>query len=361
MHISVASGHHKASLSIEKALRVINPNVETLNIDSVNYTNPILGRIINRAYMSIVKNTPEVWDYLYDNPKVVKRTQGLRDLIHKFNSSKLDVLIDDFKPDAVVCTQAFPCGLVADYKRTYNCDIPLYGVLTDFMPHSYWLYDNVNYYIVPAEDTKARLIQNGISQARIKTFGIPIDPAFADKVNKIELCKRLHLSPTIPIALVMGGGQGLGPIKKIMGYLDKIKIPLQLMVVGGTNRKLNRQLARKRFKKMVLIYEYTENIYELMGASSLIITKPGGLTTAEALARSLPIIIVNPIPGQEAKNMQFLLGKGIALSARDEEDVAILAQRLLNNPARLNEMSRAAAAYGRPNAAIDLAKLVLTS
>lgn len=361
MYISVASGHHKAALAIEKALKAINPATDVLNIDSVNYTSPILGRIINRAYMSIVKNAPEVWDYLYDNPEVVKRTQKLRDFIHKFNSSKLDNLIDGFKPDAVVCTQAFPCGLVADYKKTYHRPIPLFGVLTDFMPHSYWLYDDVTNYIVPSEETKARLIQNGVAKDKIKTLGIPIDPVFTIKLNKGELYKKFRLSPQAPTILIMGGGQGLGPIKKIVKHLDKIKMPLQLLVVTGTNRRLKNQLARKHFKDKVLIYEYIENIYELMELSNLIITKPGGLTTAESLAKSLPMIIVNPIPGQETKNAEFLLSKGAALSARDEEDVAILIQRLLNNSVRLDEMSRAAASYGKPSAAADIAKLILSN
>ena len=114
MYISEDSGHHCASISIEKAIRGISPDSQIMNINAFNYTNPILEKVINRAYMGLVKRTPEIWDYLYDNPRVLERTRRLREIIHNLNSPKLKVLLDDFKPDAVVCTQAFPCGMVAD-------------------------------------------------------------------------------------------------------------------------------------------------------------------------------------------------------------------------------------------------------
>ena len=170
LFISEHSGHHCASLSIEKALHQLDPSVETLNINSFNYTNPILEKVINRAYMSVVKRTPELWDYLYDNPKVLKRTQSLREMIHRFNTGKLKTLLDDFKPSAILCTQAFPCGMVADYKKTFDLKVPLVGVLTDYAPHSYWIYNNVDQYIVPSQDTGNKLIANGIDSSKIKAW-----------------------------------------------------------------------------------------------------------------------------------------------------------------------------------------------
>src|SRR3989338_10794978 len=120
LYISEYSGHHCASLAIEKALHGLNPEVKTLNINSFHYTNPILEKIINRAYMGVIQRRPEIWDYLYDNPEVLKKTQRLRDMIHRFNTGKLNNLLDEFRPDVVVCTQAFPCGMIADYKKSFN-------------------------------------------------------------------------------------------------------------------------------------------------------------------------------------------------------------------------------------------------
>ena len=168
MYISEVSGHHSATLAIEKALKILQPDAEILNINAFNYTNPISEKVVNRLYMAVIKRTPQIWDYLYDNPAVVKKVENIKNNIHKFNSPKLKNLFDKFKPDAVVCTQAFPCGMVADFRKTYNSEISLVAVLTDYIPHSYWIYDTVNYYITPSQEVSRSLIKKGVPADKIK-------------------------------------------------------------------------------------------------------------------------------------------------------------------------------------------------
>ena len=144
MYISEVSGHRSATMAIEKAVKILSPKSEILNINAFNYTNPISEKIVNSIYMGVIKNTPKLWDYLYDNPRVVKGLERLKKLVHNSNSPKFKKLFDKFNPDLVVCTQAFPCGMVADFKKTYGSGLPLVAVLTDFIPHSYWVYDGVN-------------------------------------------------------------------------------------------------------------------------------------------------------------------------------------------------------------------------
>ena len=175
MYITLNSGHHRASLAVESALRKISPSVETLNINAFKYTNPILEKIINKTYMSVIKNKPEVWEYLYDNPKVLKSVQGLRDAIHRYNSKRLKTILEDFKPDVCICTQAFPCGMIADYKKNLKLKLPLFGVLTDHAPHSYWIFREVDYYVTPSDDSKVCFTKDGVNESKIKVFGIPID------------------------------------------------------------------------------------------------------------------------------------------------------------------------------------------
>ncbi len=154
MYITASSGHYRASRAIEASLKNLSSSVEILNINAFGYTNPILEKVINRTYMGVIKTKPEVWEYLYDNPKILKSVQGLRDVIHKFNSKKLKTLLENFKPDVVLCTQAFPCGMIADHKKYLNLKLPLIGVLTDHAPHSHWLFNEVDYYITPSEVSK---------------------------------------------------------------------------------------------------------------------------------------------------------------------------------------------------------------
>lgn len=362
MYITSNSGHYRASLAIENALKTLSPGIITMNINGFAYTNPFLEKLINRTYMSVIKNKPEVWEYLYDNPKVLKSVQGMRNSIHKSNSKKLKVLIqDEFKPDAVVCTQAFPCGMVADYKKYLGLDLPLFGVLTDHAPHSYWIFDNVDYYIVPSEVSKNHFIRNGVNGAKIRVFGIPIDFRFSKNLGREEACKKLGVDSRKRTILIMGGSQGLGPVENMLDSLEAVAYDFQIMAVCGINKRLYRKLAKraKRYKKKMLVFGLTENVEELMEASDIIITKPGGLTTSEALAKNLPMIIIHPIPGQEAKNTDFLLQQGVALRAEDGGDVAVLAQELFSNSVKLDEMRKKADLIKKPNSAMDTAQLIL--
>ncbi len=361
LYISEISGHHCASLAIENALHQIDPSVETLNINSFNYTNPILEKMINRTYMSVVKRKPEIWDYLYDNPDVLKKTQRMREMIHRLNTGKMKTLLEEFKPDAIVCTQAFPCGMIADYKKASGLDIPLVGVLTDFAPHSYWVYDNVTRYIVPSEETGKKLIENGIDPARIAPFGIPIDPKFAASHDRDEILKRTALGRDSRRILIMGGTQGLGPIREMVALLDRSPLNIEIIVATGTNRRLYRALKRRarHLQKKNLLLQYATNIDEFMEISDIIMTKPGGITAAEALAKGLPMLIVSPLPGQEAMNTNYLLQKGVALKASSPQDAVILLEELLYNENKLRAMKEKAKTISRPESSINTARLIL--
>lgn len=363
MYISEVSGHHSATIAIEKAIKKISPSTQVLNINAFNYTNPISEKIINRLYLTVIKNTPKIWDYLYDNPKVVKKLDSIKKTIHKLNSPKLKNLFDKFKPDVVACTQAFPCGMVADYKKIYSSNVPLIAILTDYIPHAYWVYDTIDYYITPSEEVGSKLEQKGIPHSKIKPFGIPFDPKFNSVSDKKEVVSKLGLEEGLPVILVMGGGQGLGPIKTIVKSLDKLQVPAQFIVVTGSNKKLFNSLARKTRKSSnkFRILGYVDNVNELMDISTLIITKPGGITTAEALAKNLPMIIISPIPGQEEKNTEYLTKIGAAIRVDDLEAIDLTLSSLLSSPQKLNIMRNCVKTISKPNSSLDIAKLILNN
>lgn len=361
LYITERSGHHKAALSIKKAILNVNEDAEVSCLDAFNYTNPILNKIAHKTYMQIIKRKPEVWEYLYDNPKVVMRTQKLKTLIHKYNSRKLINLISEYKPDVVVCTQAFPCGMIADLKRCYGIRLPLVGVLTDYVAHSFWYYEDVDLYIVPNEEAKERMVRNGILEEKVKVYGIPIDPAFAQGAEGQELLQELRLNGALPIILLMGGGRGLGPIKQVLYNLMKVGVDFQVIVICGVNRKLYNSLKARegKFPKLVRILGYVDNIHELMRVSTLLISKPGGITTAEALASGLPMVIFNPLPGQETSNANFLLEIGAAVKCDRASDIPIIVRELLENRNKLKYMSERAKIYGRPNSSLHIAREVI--
>jgi len=361
MYISEVSGHHSATLAIEKAIRQISPQVEILNINAFSYTNPIAEKIVNRLYMGVIKRTPQIWEYLYDNPSVVERLERIKSFIHKLNSPKLRRLFERFKPDCIACSQAFPCGMVADYKKYHNSSVPLVAVLTDYVPHSYWIYDNVDYYISPTEEVSFRLIEKGVPSKRIKTLGIPFDPCFNEPVDRIKVLEKMGLNPRLPTVLIMGGGQGLGPIKTIVKTLEKAGTDFQEIIVTATNKKLYHSLKWqiKKYRKKILLLGYVHNIPELMSISDLIVTKPGGITTAEALSKGLPMIIVHPIPGQEVSNTFFLTTKGAAIKVDDPKTIHRVIDDLLSNPQKLSAFRQAAYRISKPRASLDIAEFLL--
>ena len=359
LYITHHSGHHCAAIAVQKAISILAPDAEINMVDAFNYTNPIINKIAHKTYMQVIKRRPEVWEYLYNNPKVVLRTQKLKILIHKYNSRKLLNLFSEFNPDVVICTQAFPCGMAADLKKPNKIDIPIVGVITDYVAHSFWYYNNVDLYIVPDESAKEKMIQNGILKERIRVYGIPISPEFNSAVDKDKALETIGLDKNLPNILIMGGGRGLGQIKQIVYSLSRLKADFQLTVICGINKKLFRYLKRREKHlnklKKIKVFEYADNIHELMAVSNILISKPGGITTAEALAKKLPMIIFNPLPGQERSNTEFLLSTGAAISCGNIADLNILVKDLLDKPDKVAFMSRSARDFGHPDSALKIA------
>ncbi|MDD5079226.1 MAG: glycosyltransferase [Candidatus Omnitrophica bacterium] len=361
LYISEISGHRSAAVAIEKSLKLLSHNADILNLNGFRYTNPISEKIVNRIYSAVIKNTPKIWDYMYDNPKVKKKLDKIKNSIHKMNSPKLKKLFAGFSPNAVVCTQAFPCGMVADYKKTYNSNLPLIAVLTDFVPHSYWIYDTVDYYIVPSEEVAEKLAKKGVPSHKIKPFGIPFNPDFNAAVDKEKIKHKLNLDPKVKTILIMGGGQGLGPIKTIVKSLERVKEPIQELIVTGTNRKLYHSLKKKirKYKKKIQLFGYANNVNELMVASDIVITKPGGITTSEALAKRLPILILKPLPGQEMNNCTYLVQQKAGIRIDKPQKIHYIIDELIANPDKLDSLSQAAGRISKPEASLDIARFVL--
>ncbi len=362
LYLTKHSGHYAAAVAVEEGVRCFAPNTETLLLDSFKHANPVLSKVTLQAYLAMLKAAPEIWSYMYDNLTFQKRTKKIRDLLHRGNSRKLESVLEEFQPDVVVCTQAFSCGVLASWKQKTGRETPvLVGVLTDFVAHRYWAHNKVDLYIVPNEATKATLVSHGVLASRIKVTGIPIRRRCTDPVNCEAVVAKLGLRPGLPKILVMGGSLGLGPVKSVIRKLDKLPQPFDIIAVTGNNEQLKEQLERRggKLRHPTRIFGFVENVNELMEISEIIVTKPGGITAAEALAKQLPMIIINPIPGQEAKNTEFLLSHGVAVQAEDANDVMLFVDEFLRNPEKLRQMRAAARLLGRPQAAEDAARSVL--
>ncbi|MBI3322327.1 MAG: hypothetical protein HYZ94_01425 [Candidatus Omnitrophica bacterium] len=361
MYITDRSGHCQAARAVEQGIRRIDPSADTLTIDAFQYLNPVLARIVDRMYMSVIQKLPELWDYLYDNPEVVARSNHFRKLLHRYDSPRLQGLLEDFRPEAIVCTQAFPCGLVADYKQEHGLEVPLYGVITDFSPHAYWVHPQVDGYVVPAEETGQWLVDRRVDPSKVHPFGIPVDPVFSETPNAAAIRRRLQMDPSLPAILLMGGGQGLGPILEAAADLDRLEDKFQLLVVAGSNEQLYHRLITRApsFRHSLRVFGHIDFVADLMSVSGMIITKPGGLTTSEALAKGLPIIALDPLPGQEIKNAHFVARMKAGIMVEDSAGLPRIVHRLLSHPAEWEDLAANARSLGKPQAALDAARLAL--
>ncbi|MDD5132785.1 MAG: glycosyltransferase [bacterium] len=361
LYIHPGTGHESAAKALQEAVRNINPRIYTEAIDSLRYTYPILSTVLSKTYSGIIKRTPQLWDYLYDNPDIVNATATLRNMLGKLKLKKIEKLLEYYNPDVVVCTQAAPCMLISAYKEQTGWRKPLVAVVTDYRAHAYWHAPFTNLFVVPTGQTKQDLIQLGIQERKIKVLGIPIDPKFAISQDKTSAKQRMKLNPWLPTILVMGGSQGLGPMDAVISQLAEVRMPIQTIVICGTNRKLRRKIKRKTFHfgSTIRVMGYTKNIDKIMDACDLIITKPGGMTSSEALAKSLPMIIINPIPGQEEKNSQFLCRHNVAIRLDNINNLQQTIEYLIRHPEKLETMQENARKIAKPNASLMAANAIL--
>ncbi len=351
------SGHHAAARAIEAEIHRQNPLAEIRCLDLLETTHPTWSAIVQNAYMSTIRRTPELWEALYDNFWFDLLTRYIRPLVQRGNSLKLRILMDAFQPDAIVCTQANPFAVLSAYARRQGNPIPILGVITDFRPHRGWHVkpDEHIRYVVPTETAVQRLMILGTPADRIHTFGIPI------QADVLAARRRSVSRENGRRILVMGGSRGLGARYATIRHLDRAAADFTIDVVTGTNRRLRKQLlaARHKFKHPIRIRGYVQDAMALMRRASLLIGKPGGLTSAEALAAGPPMVIIRPLPGQERGNTEMLVRNGAAIHLDRDRDLPAVVASLFANPALLDMMAERAKAIGRPNAARDIAAAVL--
>jgi len=344
LSISRRSGHQHAAMAVENSLKTFYSEVEVLTQNFFDcIKSPYLEQMINSTYLSILKTTPEIWDYLYDNEKVAERISHLRNITTKQAANKFHHVLQEIKPSAIVCTQAFPCEVYSSLKRDVGIRIPLVAVVTDFVANAYWIHPEVDLYTVPSEYTKQGLVESGVDPDKVKVLGIPIKPVFEKEYSneeRLKLKRELGFDSNLPIVLIMGGSQGLGPFRKMINILSHHNEKIQLVVITGLNTKMRRSLTwlKKSTKIPIHVFGYINNVHDLMSVSDILISKPGGMTTTEALAKNLPMIMVQPLPGQEEKNCRFLLEKKAALRIDDMEDITNVIRKLIHTPEMISEL-----------------------
>ncbi len=340
LHISEFGGHSKAAQNIKEAISFRDPHINVATLNGLGHFYPRGEKVIDFMYLSTIKYLPRLWGRAYDRHKVIKALTPYRKVLHRFSFGKLANLIRKGKPDCFVATQAFPCGLIADFKEKRGVDIPLIGIVTDYHPHRFWVHPFVNRYVVACLEAKESLMAEGVGEEKIKVLGIPISVKFLTPYHREEISSNLGFDENLRSVLIMGGGLGIGPIKSIAKALDDLDCDFQIIVVCGKNKSLYEWFSKNKgdFKKPVSNFGYVDFIHKIMDFSDIIITKAGGITISEALAKGLCIVLVKPIPGQEERNVHYLSKAKAVVKAEDHKQIPNLIGEFFKDKKKLYQL-----------------------
>ena len=357
---SFGAGHFKAAQAVEQALKQSNTTVQTRVIDSFTTAAPRITRAVIGLYLAILARVPSLYGMLYRWGNHAKTALVGRNFMSIRLAVSTETQLADFPPQSIICTHASPTGAICQLKKQGKLKVPVIAAITDFVVHRFWIYDEVDLYTVMHEQTAQGLLAAGVAPDKIQVAGIPIAANFRVAPPKVELQRKLGLAADMPAVLVMGGGTGALPMDNIVTELNRCKIPLQLLVVAGRNEPLRRRLQEITSVNVVHVFGFVDNIHELMGAADLLVTKPGGLSAAEALAMGLPMVLFRPIPGQEEGNANFLSEAGVACCVRELSELVSVTENLLQNPAQRNMMRYKAQKLAKPQAAEAVASFALS-
>lgn len=367
LYAKVGNGHLKAAEAFKEALEKIDKNIEIEYEDGLEYSSQLTNRLIVKGYSGLARSAPRLWGTMYRrSDKQELNTIGeINKIVNKTLTIRLKKMLREKKPDIIVSTHPFVSHMCAYLKRKKKTTAKIISIITDYGIHNMWLEENehIDKIMLATSEMKADCIRKyNVPAEKIMVTGIPVSERFTFKYDKNEILKELKLRNGITTLLFFaGGGLGLGKSEKIFEELVNANYDFQLIAVTGKNEK-----QKKRFEKIALsankpiaVLGYTNKVPELMHASDFVITKPGGLTSTECLAMCRPMIIINPIPGQEEQNSIYFTNSGTALRTYKGEPLEHVLDIAINNKLRVNQMIEMCKVIGKPNSSFDIANEVV--
>lgn len=365
IYATAGIGHKKASLAVKAALDEIAPGSADVSIiDALDYTNAFFKWSYLKAYLLMVNKLPTFWGlsyYITDNRYVDILISFLRRVNNWANSRKLERHLAETQPDVIVSTHFFASEVISDLKKRGLCRSKLITVVTDYRLHAWWVADDTDMYVVGGEDAKKDLLEWKVPEDKIRVFGIPVEPVFSKSHDAMAILQKSGLAEDKFTILVVGGGFGVGPIAEIIRIAGSISGDIQIIAVCGHNETLVRQLeaVKGALKADLKILGFVNNVYEYMEIAEVLISKSGGITVSESLAKELPLIVISPIIGQETRNCDFLIDHKAALRLSGVGELKGALEYLHSHPEKIRQLTEAIKLIKKPDACYDVAKLAL--
>ncbi len=357
---AAGAGHIRAAEALVNAFNA--KGIEVHHIEVLKYTNPVFRKAYSDLYKELCNKNPDILGWIYktlDRPWKYQKRRLAMDLL---NVSPFIKLLTHEKPNLALCTHFLPAEILVYLQKKNILNIPIGVVITDYDAHAMWLYRNVDWYFVACEETKVYLTTLGIPAEIVHITGIPVDPSFGVEKSKSDIRLSLGLDVDTTTILVSAGGFGVGSVELMVRTLQNIQHPIQIVVICGKNPQLEQKLKELRHNRHpVKIVGFTTEMDKWMAASDLLVGKAGGLTSSEALASGLILVIVNPVPGQEERNSDHFLENGVAIRCNNPPALAYKIDTLLSDRERFSRMQQNVKHFARPQAAGEIVSIVTGS
>lgn len=356
--MSTGNGHNIASNALRDYLK--SQGVDAKVVDAYKYFNRLLSNLLEKGYLLSTKYAPYMYGKFYQGLEKHNPESKLAwsTFCNSFVARQFARYISRQNPDVVIPTHSLAAVLMSEYKRKRFVNTKTVGIVTDFCALPYWDMADMDYYITANEFVKDTLAKKGIPKEKILPMGIPVDLKFSKKKDKSEARKELGIEDKMT-AFIITGSMGFGNTEKYIYALDRLEYDFQIVSVCGNNRSMKERIDRMFTRKKIYNYGFVNNVDTIMDASDIIITKPGGLTVSEAIAKNIPIILVDPIPGQEDRNRDFLINAGLAIGTSSNAPIDEVVSQLISCPERLNQIKQMQSILGHPFAAREIGDLVI--
>ncbi len=365
-YASYGGGHLSAAKSIETYFKNNYQNIDIKLIDCMKYINKTIEKISTAAYREMAKKVPWAWGKIYSDSQKGPLAH-ISSRANAIMAVKLLKLLKQENPDLIISTHPFGSQMCGYLKRKGKINSEIATILTDFKSHDQWLVENnyINYFFVSNNNMKYELMNRNIPEQKIFVTGIPVSEKFLKNYNKKEILNQLNFSENKKTILFFAGGEfGLGKSKtleifeKLVSNFENI----QIIAISGKNETMKNNFIKitNEYKRnnSVTILEFTDKVAQFMSVSTLVITKPGGLTSTEALTSNLPMLIINPIPGQEEENAEFLEENKVAIWLKKDDDINSILNILLNNENILKTMKDNTRLISRPNSTKNICEIL---
>ena len=370
-YASYGGGHLNAAKSIENCIKTNYKDMDVEMIDCMKYVNKTIEKVTTAAYREMAKKAPWAWGRIYSDAQKGPLAH-ITTRSNKIMAIKLLKLLREKKPDLIISTHPFGSQMCSYLKRKNKINSKIATIMTDFAPHDQWLvgHEYTDYFFVAHNKMKDYLINKGISESKVFDTGIPISENFQKQYNKKEIFDKYNLDGSKFTILFFGGGEfGLGKTRTVQifnNFVEETKNNnIQIIAISGKNPKMKSAFEEvvdsNDANSTVKIIEFSNEVPKLMAIANLVVTKPGGLTTSESLASHLPMVVINPIPGQEEENAEFLESKNIAVWIKKSDDSKEIIESLLNNKEKISIMKENTKILARPNSTRDICDVLFKS